>query len=63
MKTYLIAYYNWYDEVIQTSVETTDNILDFLREECLPKFSTLTTADAICDAEVKRGGFLGYLEV
>jgi hypothetical protein len=63
MKTYLLADYNWYDGVIQTSEEVTDNILDLLKDMCHPKFSHLKTTDEICEAEIKREGFIGYLEI
>lgn len=36
--------------------------IDALKEVCLPKFRLLKTEEEICLAEIKRGGFLGYME-
>lgn len=62
MKTFIIGYFNWYDEVVQFTEIVAESRLEALRKMCLPKFSLLKTEEEICQAEIKRGGFLGYME-
>ena len=60
MHKYSIAYFNWYDKVIQFTEVESLNALEALRDLCHPKFSKFNTEEEICLAEIKRGGFLGF---
>jgi hypothetical protein len=63
MKTFLLAYYNWYDGLIQFSEVTATSGLELIKEYCDSRFSKFKTEEEICQAEIKRGGFIGYEQI
>lgn len=62
MNKYLVAYFNWYDEVIQFCIiEALSGLLAMEEVLILPEAGKLTEEE-YCQKEIKRGGFIGYLE-
>lgn len=57
MNKYKVAYYNWYDGVIQFTTLEAETGLDAMKE-VLP--SNITNEEQYCQKEIARGSFIGY---
>lgn len=63
MKKYKVAYFNYYDKVIQfTEVEATSGLEAMEIVLVLPEVANMTE-EQYCQKEIKNGGFIGYEEL
>ena len=60
-KTYLVGYFNYYDELIQfTEIEATSGLDAMKQIECSPKLQKITDEEEFCQIILDKGYFIGY---
>lgn len=64
MNLFNVAYFNWYDKVIQFSVEEAESGLDAMKQvDGIYKLDWTTEEEEYFKEVEKRGGFVAYEEI